>query len=154
MTRAVYFDLKGVEQLVRRLDKMPEKMRKSIERKALRKGLKEMESVAEGLAPVGPPKPENEAKIKDSFQVKTRTKKGQVLGHLKNKAPHAHLQEFGWFLTKGPRGGNQKIIKPVGQPYEDGPKPFIRPALDEKGEEIQGLMVEKAAELLREFKVS
>lgn len=147
----IHFDLKEVDDLIKKLDKLEDKLRRSVERKALKKGMERLQGVAQSLAPIGPPKGELKARIKDSFEITTRTKKGNVTVRCKNRAPHAHLQEFGWFLTKGPAGGKQTVIGPVGQPYERGPKPFMRPAVDQTGPAIRQDVITATIEALAEL---
>lgn len=145
-------EIGGVKELLRNLEKLEPKLRKKVERKGIKQGLKLLEAAARSYAPVGPAKGEG-TRISNSFEIKTRTRKGVLWGGLFNRAPHSWIQEYGFFLTKKSSDGSKRIIKPVGDPYERGPNPFMRPALDEKGDDVIQEMREAAASALEGLKV-
>jgi hypothetical protein len=56
---------------------------------------------------------------------------------------------MGWFWRKEAGG---KIFHTIGRPYEEGPRPFMRPALDQKGDQAIFKLAEGLKEALDEVK--
>jgi HK97 gp10 family phage protein len=147
----VKLDQAELEKLVKKLGELEKKARNKIVRKITKSVLTDLKSDAEAKAPYAGSMYKGRAgrTIRGSFEIKVRTKRGSVYGQLKNTAPHAHLQEMGWFWRKE-KGG--KIFHTIGTPYSKGPRPFMRPMIDEKGERALQLIAEGLKEALGEIK--
>lgn len=108
-----------------KLEKLPEKVLRNLERRAMRKALKSLKNETQRRAPIGEPKSAGEPHIKDNITTSVSAKRGLVIGKVKVKAPHTHLVEFGHRLVKG--------TEQIGTVP---PHPFMRPALKTTAEQI------------------
>jgi HK97 gp10 family phage protein len=154
--------VKGLADLQRALDQLPEKIEKNIMRGALRAGAKLLLEDARALCPMGPPSGENariyggrEGLLRDSIRVKTRSKRGRVTAAVvaggKDKkgggAYYAHFVEYGTtpHVIKARAGKLLAIgVSKVNHPGARA-KPFMRPALDKN----VATSVQAAAEYIR-----
>jgi len=139
-------DQKELADIVKRLGDLEKKARNKLIRKLTKEVLGDIRDEAESRAPYAG---SGGRTIKGSFEITSRTRRGNVYAQLKNKAPHAHLQEMGWFWRKEAGG---KIFHTIGRPYEEGPRPFMRPALDQKGDQAIFKLAEGLKEALDEVK--
>jgi hypothetical protein len=94
-TLIVDFDRGSAKQLMDQLNKLPEELRVSVARRGIRKGLSVMEAHIRARVPV------ETGKLASSIKKTTIVRPWVVTGIIKVKAPHAHLMEFGYWLTKG-----------------------------------------------------
>lgn len=132
----------GFKEILKKIESMPKKMAEKLERKALRKSLKELASLVEAKAPV------DDGELKASIKVQVKKKRGEVVGSVLADSPHAHLVEYGHKLVKGGKlGKGGKVIGFV----EPSPTPrgFMRASLDEYGEQLVHNTVKAVEEELK-----
>ena len=116
------FKLDGLDELIKKLESLPEDALVKMERKVLRSGLRKVMADAMSKVPV------KTGNLKSHFKIRIKKdkKKGQLFGQLVNTANHAHLIEFGHVhIGHEPR---KKVLGVVSA------KPFMRPALAQNTE--------------------
>lgn len=150
-------DIKGAAELKRALGELPAKIEKGISRGALRAGAVVLQEEAQSLAPSG-----DSGRLRESISVSTGAKRsGTVYAHVraggrkKGDAFYAHMVEFGTkpheikprkFKSLFLAGIFRKIVKHPGAK----PKPFLRPAFDNKsGEAVDAIAAYIRARLAR-----
>ncbi len=129
---AIKFNLdKGdLDNIIARIRKLEPELQEKIFRKGMGKAGRRMLQTAKNLAPKR--RGEGDSKsISSRFALSVRkTKDGRMIkAFVRNKAPHAHLMEYGFWLTKGKYF--QKRIKFIGPHPAQG---FMRPALNQNGQ--------------------
>lgn len=146
-------NVKGLSELQKFLDDMPVKMEKNIMRSAMRAGMKHVEQQAKAYAPVAKPNSVNArlyggyaGALRDSIRLGTTARGGRVTGYVraggKSKRSradvfYAHMVEFGTRAHaiaakgKGWLAFGGIFAKRVNHPGT-APKPYMRPALDNK----------------------
>lgn len=142
--RSNSFKVQGLDAVLKKLARIPNDVEKKVKRRAFKKSLGEIEQVAKQLVPVGTGGNRQDSKrLKDGFKIRTRTKKGFLIGELINNRPHAHLKELGFFHT------GHKPLKKVGKYVP--PKPFLRPATDQKAERAIEIFAEEVEKMLKTY---
>lgn len=137
---------KGGAELQRALNELPVKLERNVMRSALRAGAVVLRNEARKNVP------EETGALKKSIKVSTRARKGVVTATLKagdEKAFYAHMLEYGTaphdIAPKSKKaltledGGVVKHAKHPGI----APRPFMRPALDEKTDEAVQAVTDK-----------
>ena len=131
--------INGLPELMKALEQLPEKLARNVLRGAFRAGAKVMAEDAQAAVPV------RSGLLRDSIRVTTRVKGGRVSGTVRagskggkarKIARHAHLVEFGTKAhTIRAKPGHHALAIGVSKVEHPGarPKPFMRPALDNKG---------------------
>lgn len=129
---------KGGAELQKALNQLPAKLERNVMRSALRQGANVIRDEARSNVPV------KTGALKKSIKVSTRARRGQVTATLKaggKDAFYAHMVEYG----TAPHDIAVKSKKVL--VFEDGgkatrarhpgisPKPFMRPAVDDKADE-------------------
>jgi len=131
--------VKGMADLSKFLETLPQKLAANVVRGSLRAGAKVIEAQAKANAPVGPPNEENvrlyggyQGALRDSIRVGVRIKGDRVTASIKAGGKrskgadvfYAHMVEFGTkaHILRGKFAGS----------WHPGtaPRPFMRPALD------------------------
>lgn len=146
-------EVHGLRELLETFAALPENIRKRIGGRGMRRAMAPIESRAVQLAPVDAfghthkHKGEelDETPLADRFKMRARHHQGRSQVVLHNTAPHAHLQEYGWWHTSHKPA--KRRIRYIGKNDTTGPNPFMRPALEEKGDEALKILadeVEKA----------
>jgi HK97 gp10 family phage protein len=115
----------GVKLVTDKLDKLGEKMRIRIERKAVKKAVQPIYDAAIGKVPVG-----DTGQLAESIKIATQKQEnGRIAGLVQSKAPHAHLVELGFTHWK-----NNKEVP--GQA-------FLTPAFDENLRQAESIFVQE-----------
>jgi len=127
--------IKGLAELQRALDELPDKIERNILRSALRQGAKVIETEAKRQVPV------RTGKLRDSIRTSVRLRDGQPVatvtagGRGKGRPFYAHLVEFGakaHFIK--PKAAHSLFFAGIARNGVDHPgaqkHPFMRPALD------------------------
>lgn len=136
-------DVTGIKETIGSLSHLPVELRERIQRKALRNTTAAMLATAKTLAPKR--RGEGSGKsISTRFAVGTKAKGNKLFAFVRNKAPHAHLMEYGFWLTKGKFF--QKKIKFVGSHPPGG---FMRAALVRNAEKSVATFKESVQDALR-----
>ena len=115
----ITFDLRGDKKLMRALKRLPEQVRRSVTRKALRAGGLVIREAAKARVPV------DEGELRDGLHVVMRTEGGQPVA----KVATAKKTFWGHFIEFG-------TVKMAA-------RPFLRPAADEKRGEVVRVVREK-----------
>lgn len=132
------FEVKGLAELHKELEKLPTKIEKNATRGALRAGAKVFRDRAKELAPV------KTGTLRDSIKIKTSARKGKAIKATvqagSSDAYYAHMVEQGTIahLIK-PRSRKSLFIAGLFMEVVEHPgagaHPFMRPAFDEKHKE-------------------
>lgn len=156
------FAVKGLPELQKYFEQLPEKLEKNVLRAALSKGARELRDEIKPTVPVGQPTGVGKRKyghysgaLRDSLRVSSRVKGGQVIASVKvgGKRKGADVYYANWVEY----GTSAHLIKPKkkgGALYVNGqwlpqvehpgaaPKPFMRPALDNNAQRVTLLIAE------------
>jgi HK97 gp10 family phage protein len=118
------FEIKGLSELLSKIDKLPREFSEKMEKTVLKKALQKVHDLAVANAPV------ISGKLANSIKVKTKKDRGanSLMGQVMASAPYAHLVEFG-HVQKGPSPKN-KLVGVV------PPHPFLRPAFYSQVDEM------------------
>ncbi len=95
----VSFDVQGLKEILTSLKTLDEDIREKTLKKGLRRVSKLIEAKAKALAPKG--RIPGKKTISGSFTTSTKKGRTMLFGVVRNKAPHAHLLEYGHWLVKG-----------------------------------------------------
>lgn len=135
--------LRGMEMLKKTLERLPEKSRKKVSRRALKKSAQIVEARAKDLCPVDSGKLRNS--IKTKVTVGTRGEKA-VISAGDSDAWYAQLVEWGFQHTgHGMRGKR----KPTKRGFVDG-KAFMRNAAEQTFEDTIDVFEETIADVVSE----
>jgi HK97 gp10 family phage protein len=131
------WELKGLPELLKKVAELPREFSIKMEKTVLKKALQKVFDLAVANVPVG-----ETGNLAKGLSLVTRKDKGaeSLTGSVVNKAPHAHLVEFG-HVMKG-HEPNKKFIKIV-PAY-----PFLRPAFNSQ---IQQMLQTAEEEMLKQF---
>lgn len=130
--------IKGLSELQKLLDQFPVKMEKNIMRGALRAGANVIKNEAKNNVPV------KTGTLKDGIKVSVKVKYQKVTASIRTTGKHAYLANWIEHGTRPHeiRPKNRKSLffaglfhKVVEHPGIVNPKPFMRPALDNKATE-------------------
>lgn len=127
------FRVKGLSELSKMLDQLPEKIHRNVLRGALRAGMKPVQGEAKLLAP------KDSAEMAADLKIGTKGKNGEVIASLKATGKHGYLATWNEFgvqphVIPGPLNINGNVVLNVEHPGVQ-PHPFMRPALDAKASE-------------------
>jgi HK97 gp10 family phage protein len=115
----------GVRQATAKLDKLAEKMRIRIERKAVKKAVEPIYDAAIGRVPVG-----LTGNLAESIRIGTeKQENGRIAGFVRTKAPHAHLVELGFRHWKS----KEKVPAQA----------FLTPAFDENLKQAESIFIQE-----------
>jgi HK97 gp10 family phage protein len=164
-------NVKGLADLQKFLDQLPVKLERNVMRSSMRQGAKLILNDAKARAPVGPPSAKNRrlyggyaGALRDSIRVGTSGRRGKVTAYIRaggrNKKTgatvfYAHFLEYGtkahniaakvggWLSFGG------VFAKTVEHPGITA-RPFMRPALDTKGQAaVQAMAADMRAKLAK-----
>ncbi|NIM21852.1 MAG: hypothetical protein GTN64_05455 [Candidatus Latescibacteria bacterium] len=139
----VKVSVEGIDELLKDLRSLPIDLQKKLEKKAIRKALKPIEAEAKDLAPVGRIDEGASGKpLKESFAIRVRTTKGQIIGSVVNEANHSWLVENGHNFVAWQTGRVGKRI--------DG-TPFLGPALVSQAQTALNIFAAESRKIMREF---
>lgn len=156
------FAVKGLPELQKYFEQLPEKLEKNVLRAALSKGARELRDVIKPTVPTGKPSAEGarkyghyEGALRDSLRVSSRVKGGEVVASVKVGGRrkgvdvfYAKWVEYGTsaHLIKPTKKGGALYVNGQWLPQVDHPgiteKPFMRPALDNNAQRVTLLIAD------------
>ncbi len=99
MSDEVTFSVEGIEEIIKKLEALPEDMRARTGKRAMQASTTVVANVATASAPIGP-KHSKRTKagglLKTSIKQVIKTRDNGIIGNVKATAPHAHLVEYGF----------------------------------------------------------
>lgn len=131
----------GVEEIIKQLDKLPYEISRKITKGGIQAALEPIKNSAKAKVP------RDSGLLDSSIKTQINTSKGNIVGKVLAKSPHAHLVELGFWLTKG-KGLKAKILKRI------QPRAFLRPALIENETKVINIFADTVQSALKELEVS
>lgn len=146
----VEIEISGMNEILQKLETLPDKVVQKIERGALKKALQPIFDQMLSLIPVG-----ETGNLANSAKIVTRTRKGRISGRIQVNAPHAHLVEYGHRMVA--HDGREVQVSSTGTTRVDPsptPRGFARPALDSGGSQAVETLRSAVEEELKKLGVS
>lgn len=139
------FKIEGLEEVIAQLSQLGGKLRKKLQRGALRKALAPVMADAERRAPVDTSGGSfsTDKPLADRFKIRTRARGLRIIAELVNDSPHAHFVEMGWNYTL--HNGTFK--------YKKLGAPFLRPATDENSDLAISIFIKETERALVSLEV-
>jgi HK97 gp10 family phage protein len=153
MSEVLSISITGLDEIEKRLQALPEKIRRRYVRKALQDGTEIIRAEAQLRVPRRKPNSGWESfvqrgeTLRDAVATKISVRQGDALGRVGldyKKVHYGHLVEFGTRPHKiriKTRSGKYRTIQHPGARKQ----PFMRPAFDNKGDESVEVMITELA---------